>query len=130
MRAAASGVTTDRGWRHVTSLPFPAVGPRKLPTAPHANAALPDSTGRALRSGVRLVQDPPHDRPDEHREPEDGAQATDSLATVLPTLQMPPGYLLPLARLCVTHSMVRFERSVAPPLDQAVTWSASISFCL
>lgn len=37
------------------------------------------------------------------------------------------GYLLPLARLCVWQSIVRFDRSVAPPFDQAVTWSASIS---
>lgn len=32
-----------------------------------------------------------------------------------------PGYLLPLARLCVWQSMVRFLRSVAPPFDHAVT---------
>lgn len=36
-------------------------------------------------------------------------------------------YLLPLARLCVWQSIVRFDRLVAPPFDQAVTWSASIS---
>ncbi len=39
-------------------------------------------------------------------------------------------HLLPLARLCVWQSIVRLARSVAPPFDQAVTWSASISFCL
>jgi hypothetical protein len=37
-------------------------------------------------------------------------------------------YLLPLARLGVWQSIVRFDRSVAPPFDQAVTWSASVSF--
>lgn len=39
-------------------------------------------------------------------------------------------YLLPLARLSVEQSMVRFDRSVAPPFDHAVTWSASISLSL
>src|SRR5699024_9140765 len=29
-------------------------------------------------------------------------------------------YLLPLARLCVTQSMVRLDKLVEPPLDQAV----------
>lgn len=41
-----------------------------------------------------------------------------------------PCYLLPLARLWGTQSMVRLDRLVDPPLDQAVTWSASISFSL
>ena len=36
-------------------------------------------------------------------------------------------YLLPFARLCVTHNISQFLRSVSPPFDQAVTWSASIS---
>ena len=36
-------------------------------------------------------------------------------------------YLFPLARLCVTHSIWQFLRSVPPPFDHAVTWSASIS---
>lgn len=36
-------------------------------------------------------------------------------------------YLFPFARLCVLHNIVQFCISVAPPLLQAVTWSASIS---
>lgn len=39
-------------------------------------------------------------------------------------------YLFPLERLCVLQSITQFEISVAPPLDQAVAWSASISFSL
>ena len=39
-------------------------------------------------------------------------------------------YLLPLARLWVTQSIWQFLRSVCPPFDQAVTWSASISSSL
>lgn len=37
-------------------------------------------------------------------------------------------YLFPFALLCVLHSIWQFSMSVAPPLLQAVTWSASISF--
>lgn len=37
-------------------------------------------------------------------------------------------YLLPLARLWVAHSIWQLARSLAPPFDQAPTWSASISF--
>ena len=36
-------------------------------------------------------------------------------------------YLFPFALLCVWQSIWQLEISVAPPLDQAVTWSASIS---
>lgn len=36
-------------------------------------------------------------------------------------------YLFPLARLWVTHSISQLLRSLVPPLDHAVTWSASIS---
>ena len=41
-----------------------------------------------------------------------------------------PCYLFPFARLCVLQSIWQFAASVAPPLLQAVTWSASISFSL
>ena len=37
------------------------------------------------------------------------------------------GYLLPLERLCVWQRSWQLAMSVAPPLDHAVTWSASIS---
>ena len=37
------------------------------------------------------------------------------------------GYLFPFALLCVWQSIWQLVMSVAPPLDQAVTWSASIS---
>jgi hypothetical protein len=37
-------------------------------------------------------------------------------------------HLLPLARLCVLQSISQFSAEVAPPLLQAETWSASISF--
>ena len=36
-------------------------------------------------------------------------------------------YLFPFALLCVLHNISQFLISVAPPLLQAVTWSASIS---
>ena len=36
-------------------------------------------------------------------------------------------YLFPFNILCVLHSIWQLDTSVAPPFDQAVTWSASIS---
>ncbi len=39
-------------------------------------------------------------------------------------------YLFPFALLCVWQSIWQLEISVAPPFDQAVTWSASISMNL
>ena len=37
-------------------------------------------------------------------------------------------YLFPFTRLCVLHNIWQFFISVTPPLLQAETWSASISF--
>lgn len=37
---------------------------------------------------------------------------------------------LPLERLCVTHSISQFSRVDRPRVDQAATWSASISLSL
>lgn len=39
-------------------------------------------------------------------------------------------YLFPLARLCGMQSISQLLRSLFPPFDQAVTWSASISSSL
>src|SRR3990167_2739417 len=39
-------------------------------------------------------------------------------------------YRFPFARLCVLHNIWQFFAEVAPPLLQAVTWSASMSFIL
>ena len=47
--------------------------------------------------------------------------------TLPPANVMDAYYLLPFARLCVLHNIWQFLMSVAPPLLQADTWSASIS---
>jgi len=58
--------------------------------------------------------------------PQVDCYATSQNAVRPPHRQSPSTYLLPLARLCVTQSISQLSRSVAPPLDQALTWSASI----
>ena len=42
-------------------------------------------------------------------------------------VKMNGNYLFPFALLCVLHSIWQLAMLVAPPLFQAVTWSASIS---
>ena len=45
----------------------------------------------------------------------------------LPLIIHIPNYLFPFARLWLLHNIWQFFISVAPPLLQAETWSASIS---